>query len=375
MESRSGVQRTQRRRNKAGAPYENPVADASAAPRAAAAWVKHGHWMMTSHGDKAYLYGGHLEDDEARTPTSDLHCLDISTMTWKNLTNSLRFYIPDPFSTAQIRCLPALTEPAIAIIALNGNKFLLLFGGFSDEGSTTDSLIAIDLDALTWWFVHPEGAPIIPRASAAMVAIGNRIYVFGGKKDRDTSIRTYSIAEYDSKTFKWSWIVSDSPFPADFVAMGTGNIQAIAVYGGQKILLSNGRDDPTTPIQLSGQQTLLFHTQHYTFQDASTTVGDFPKDVGSYNLMLITAWIPHVGGYLVQEFWQYSLPPVETIQCLNRRDEVWDLEIDALMCIAVGDGLFLLGYDDCPVEGDDSDEKVWNVAVRIPAAVLTSMLL
>ncbi|KAJ7805833.1 hypothetical protein B0H14DRAFT_2878084 [Mycena olivaceomarginata] len=339
MESRSGVQRTQRRRNKAGAPYENPVADASAAPRAAAAWVKHvltgqnpiskGHWMMTSDGDKAYLYGGHLEDDEARTPTSDLHCLDISTMTWKNLTNSLRFYIPDPFSTAQIRCLPALTEPAIAIIALNGNKFLLLFGGFSDEGSTTDSLIAIDLDALTW-----------------------------------------------------CWIVSDSPFPADFVAMGTGNIQAIAVYGGQKILLSNGRDDPTTPIQLSGQQTLLFHTQHYTFQDASTTVGDFPKDVGSYTVsalpldrnfhqvMLITAWIPHVGGYLVQEFWQYSLPPVEIIQCLNRRDEVWDLEIDALMCIAVGDGLFLLGYDDCPVEGDDSDEKVWNVAVRIPAAVL-----
>jgi hypothetical protein len=145
----------------------------------------------------------------------------------------------------ELRRLPALTEPAITVISLNERKFLLLFGGHGVESPTAD-LIAIDPSLLTWWFVELEGTPLLPRLSATMVAIGKCIYIFGGKnpeaEDDTRFIRTYSIGEYDPNTVKWSWAVSDAPFPED-VGLGSGNMQCIPVYGGLEILIVNGRDD------------------------------------------------------------------------------------------------------------------------------------
>jgi hypothetical protein len=82
-----------------------------------------------------------------------------------------------------------------------------------------------------------------------MVAVNNRLFIFGGRDQFvDTApITTYSIAEYNPQTL-WTWRVSDAPLPPDLPLLGY-SIQATPVYGGQKILLTQGRvhNDEVSP--------------------------------------------------------------------------------------------------------------------------------
>ncbi|KAJ7476912.1 hypothetical protein B0H11DRAFT_2031175 [Mycena galericulata] len=370
---------------------------------------------------KVYRYGGVRPYDGSDTPTCDFHCLDATTMKWKNLTDSLRFrprnYSFDPFlkdeAPLEQRQLPALIESACTLVSLGGGTFFLLFGGHDGQNPTSD-LIAIDLDLLIWWFVDVQGTQIRPRMAASLVAIGNQLFIFGGRDqfgDNAAPIATYSTAKYEPRT-RWTWTVSDQPMPPDLPLLGY-NIQATPVYDGQKILLAQGRIHNEKPIELSRASTIFFHTQHHTFQDARGTVGNFPEKIAWYQLaslvagaptlapvsprrrpgrppknpspetpipphiptnsfppsVVIFAWVRHSpdDDALVPEAWQYFLPPTERIRCLNLCSLIWDLNLDLRTFVAVGNQIFLMGSEQGFVEDDQMmvDRPVPRVDVAI----------
>lgn len=165
------------------------------------------------------------------------------------IQNSLRFCNPhDPFSKDSINPrkleLPILSATACTFLHLNGGNFLFFFGGHNaTKDRVTSDLIAVDVDALTWWYVKVQGGPINDRIDHSIVAIRNRIYVFGGKKEFDDKApfyASYSIAEYSSDDGEWTWVVCDHPYPSHVPSQGYGGM-AISVYDGKKILLSPGR--------------------------------------------------------------------------------------------------------------------------------------
>jgi hypothetical protein len=74
---------------------------------------------------------------------------------------------------------------------------------------------------------------------------------------------------------------------------------------------------------------------------------------------------------LVPEIWQYFLPPVGRIRCLNLRETFWDLKLDLQSFVTAGTRMLLFGSK----EGHDDEAEVednivrrlprWDVAIEI----------
>ncbi|KAJ7059260.1 hypothetical protein C8F01DRAFT_1059307 [Mycena amicta] len=374
--------------------------------------------FAVDHKNRAlYIYGGVRPDDAGYTPTNDLYRLDMNTMQWKNLTVLLR-HVPQGllFSSfyggahLEVKKLPALTDAASAIVSLGDKSFLMLFGGF-DGIKSTASLICVDLDNLAWWYVSVAGRQIKARTGAAMLAHKNKLFIFGGRVSLDDDPRiidTFSVATLSPEG--WSWTVSDSVMTLNLGYL----IHATLVYGGQKILLTKGRVDNDL-IRLSASSTVLFHTEHYTFQDASFTRGSFPIGLHWYRVgyipgpptgvesesrpakkprledaepfpasIVIMGWVGHPGpgepDDLATEVWQYMVPPTERIMCLDLKDELYNLDLDLQDFIVVANRMFLLGNKgekttvaaDVQLNSEQEEGpnetawKRWDVAVEIP---------
>jgi len=43
-------------------------------------------WVCDSFEKKAYMIGGRLPTDDSFTPTTDVYCLGLTSMRWKNMT-------------------------------------------------------------------------------------------------------------------------------------------------------------------------------------------------------------------------------------------------------------------------------------------------
>jgi hypothetical protein len=278
----------------------------------------------------------------------------------------------------------------MTFLPINGRPFLFFFGGANaDNNVNTAELIAVDLDRLVWWRVPVSEGPVNPRKAVCMVGIADHLYIFGGYHSR--ILNSFSIAKFENGS--WRWIVCDQVYPSSVPPLGYGGC-ATPVYGGAKILLTNGRPDETTSIKLSKETTVLFDTVHYTFQVQTGIAGDFPMPAGWYNLSpahfrpmlptlrlphqlkntpsislipacphpqaLMCAWIPEGEEYFCPEIWEYLLHPHEEIRCLNLRQEIWDLDLDLQAFCTVGTSAYLLGYD------DKCDKRpVWNVCVEL----------
>ena len=129
----------------------------------------------------------------------------------------------------------------------------MVFGGYDQAKSKrSSSLIAIDVDRHSWWWVRPEGVPVISRFSPTMVAIKNRLYIFGGLQD-NVVLKSYSIIEYADGA--WRWVERDrhacysdgSELPSGPFALSAS---AISLYNGKQILLTPGRADIVSHISL-----------------------------------------------------------------------------------------------------------------------------
>lgn len=102
-----------------------------------------------------------------------------------------------------------------------------------DGTGPTSDLYLICLDMMKWWQVDIPNE-VSPRVDAEMTFIDNRLYIFGGRGHE-----SYSIANFDSNTDRWTWVVCDKPYPPHVPHFGfAGN--AIPVYGDKQILLIPG---------------------------------------------------------------------------------------------------------------------------------------
>lgn len=89
--------------------------------------------------------------------------------------------------------------------------------------------------------------------------------------------------------------------------------------------------------------------------------------------VVIAAWVSHndIDDILVPEIWQYFLPPVEWIHCLNLRETFWDLKLDLQSFVTVGTRMLLFGseegHDDEAEVQEDIDRRLprWDVAIEI----------
>jgi hypothetical protein len=154
-------------------------------------------------------------------------------------------------------------------------------------------------------------------------------------------------------------------------------------------------------MDFSKKRIYYFHTEHRQFQVAPH-FGDYPKEVLWYSLhkypslpprlplpslkklpnrepgpsngrvvipsnpsttpspcVIICAWIPRQNKYAVPEFWRLSLSHNDEIRCLNKSQQIWDLNQDFQGCVSTNDGITLLGNNN-PI-----GEEKWNIHFRV----------
>ncbi|KAF8802050.1 hypothetical protein BYT27DRAFT_7197538 [Phlegmacium glaucopus] len=384
-------------------------------------YTDHAGWVEDTVDNTVYMFGGTYPGDDDDVPTSDFYKCNTKTMEWQNLTDNLRFRDPsDPFSATELcreeQKLPCLSQPGLTLMRIHGTHFVFIFGGYSvEEGKAVSSLIAVDVDHLEWWYVAVEGGRVAGRIHPVVVAIEQRIYIFSGygrySKADPRSFRSYSIAAYQPALRRWTWEARDAsysgPIPPGQI-FGTG----IVVYGGKKIMLMPGRlYYQAEPLNFAEQKIFYFHTEHRQFQMAPH-LGDYPKEVLWYSIhefpssspfhhhkvplpsrksigrppkragpgpsseagitppitstslhspsIILCAWVPrHNSKYAVPELWRLSLSHNDEIRCLNKSQQIWDLNSDFQGCISTNDRIILLGNNN-PKGGER-----WNIHLRV----------
>lgn len=141
--------------------------------------------------------------------------------------------------------MPRLGQPGLTLVRFHGTSFIFIFGGFSVEGDEpVSTLIAVDVDHREWWYVPVDGGPVSGRIKPVVVAVEQRIYIFGGCKKyseaNPQSLQSYCIAFYEPVHRKWTWEARDVPYPSlippDQVFDG-----GLAIYNGKKIMLTPGK--------------------------------------------------------------------------------------------------------------------------------------
>ncbi|KXZ49410.1 hypothetical protein GPECTOR_21g636 [Gonium pectorale] len=118
-----------------------------------------GH-TATLISNKIWLIGG---EDSHRRALSDVHVLDLATLTWSS---------PEISGKA-----PAARSASAA--AAFGDRYVLLFGGGSVATCYSD-LHMLDTEQLAWSQPPQAGAKVAPRAGHSGVVLGDIWYIVGG---------------------------------------------------------------------------------------------------------------------------------------------------------------------------------------------------
>ncbi|KAK6996280.1 hypothetical protein R3P38DRAFT_2655342 [Favolaschia claudopus] len=178
-------------------------------------------FVTDEQNNQMYSYGGVRPYDKLYKPTADFHRLNLETMSWTNL--SVRFAFVMMTVVFDIFSLPALIEVASAISTVEGKRHMFLFGGCDEDGNPSGGLIAVDLNSFAWFNIEiPRHIPV-PRLSATMVAVENRLFIFGGRtkyEDNSPFLSTFSVACYNAED-GWSWQCVDQQYPPIFRILDT----------------------------------------------------------------------------------------------------------------------------------------------------------
>ncbi|XP_060071944.1 uncharacterized protein LOC132551817 [Ylistrum balloti] len=155
-------------------------------------------------GRKAYIFGG---ENIPRVPISNIiHCLDMDTCTWSELTTTGD--VPAPRN--------AHTATAVGHV-------MYVFGGRTGinmgEGSFNE-LYAFDTSNNVWTLLKPSGVAPTPRSFHAMTVIGNRLFVFGGCGEEG---RLNDLHSYDIEANTWQ----KEPINKDIDGRGGAGLIAI----------------------------------------------------------------------------------------------------------------------------------------------------
>ena len=145
----------------------------------------------------------------------------------------------------------------MTFIEIEHRSLVVLWGGAPRDSTgdflnPTADLILIDVDSCLWWKEHVEGTKPKPRMLAAIAAVENQIFIFGGiskypqyAESAVTTLLTYSILRFVREKKSWSWVVTDKTYPPHICA-GTVNHNFE-----DAVLMNNGLDILLTPARTS----------------------------------------------------------------------------------------------------------------------------
>lgn len=122
----------------------------------------YGHTTV-AYGDKVYMWGGRNNAVACDT----LSCFDLTTLEWSTPTVS--------------GMVPYAKDGHTACVI--GNK-MYVFGGFeylTDQYS--QEVHCLNLDTMQWTFINATGTPPSHRDFHTAVAVGTRMYIYGGRGD------------------------------------------------------------------------------------------------------------------------------------------------------------------------------------------------
>eukprot|EP01137_Pigoraptor_chileana_P015846 Opistho-2@5439 len=156
--------------------------------------------VATAIGSRMYVFGG---INTGLALNNELWELDVLSWTWHRL---------DPATSVR----PPASRRGV-MIALPSRNELYLFGGQSTTKRTEDGLYAFDLDTLTWTRKSPSGVAPSGASELSGVAIGNRLFFFGGLSlvgsDSSTGASATSII-YDAEDDMWTTVgAKNLPIP------------------------------------------------------------------------------------------------------------------------------------------------------------------
>lgn len=85
-----------------------------------------------------------------------------------------------------------------------------------------------------------------------------------------------------------------------------------------------------------------------------------PGSSTSPPFIVLCVWIPRQNSkYAVPEFWRLSLSHNDDIRCLNKSEQIWNVNEDFQGCITAKEGITLLGNNN-----PKGNEK-WNIHLRV----------
>lgn len=156
------------------------------------------------------------------------------------------------YSNEKVQPLPRLDKPGFTLFRHQERSSIILFGGYDlDEEEATSRIIVVDPQNQLWWEASTEGGPVFPRINPAIIAMKNRLYVFGGYENYrgdPQNISKYSIALFTPKGGIWTWEYCDEEYgndSRDGRRVNSNFASATSICGGSKILLTPGKSRPT----------------------------------------------------------------------------------------------------------------------------------
>ncbi|UYV75427.1 KLHDC3 [Cordylochernes scorpioides] len=130
---------------------------------------RYGH-SVVAYKKKAYLWGGRNDINACNV----LYIFDVKELAWEQPT------------TSGLAPLPRDGHAAAVV-----DNYMYIFGGYIEELQMySQELYRINLETMHWEFVITQGQIPSCRDFLTLTTIGNNIYVFGGRGDKNGSVDT-----------------------------------------------------------------------------------------------------------------------------------------------------------------------------------------
>ncbi|XP_069675101.1 kelch domain-containing protein 3 isoform X2 [Periplaneta americana] len=161
-------------------------------------YQRYGHTAV-AYGDKIFVWGG--RNDEAACNV--LFCFDTNILQWSCPSVS--------------GMIPGARDGHSACII---NHCMFVFGGFEEEiDRFSQDVHALDLRTMRWTYIITQGEPPSYRDFHSATALGDRMYIFGGRGDLNgpfhsqEEIYCSDIMYLDTKTCRWHRPVTAGDVP------------------------------------------------------------------------------------------------------------------------------------------------------------------
>lgn len=161
-------------------------------------YQRYGHTAV-AYGDRIFVWGG--RNDEAACNV--LFCFDTNTLQWSC-----------PSVTGMI---PGARDGHSACII---NHCMFVFGGFEEEiDRFSQDVHALDFRTMRWTYIIAQGEPPSYRDFHSATALGDRMYIFGGRGDLNgpyhsqEEVYCSDIMYLDTKTGRWHRPVTAGDVP------------------------------------------------------------------------------------------------------------------------------------------------------------------